>query len=138
VLTNSGTQVAVTAAPDPVRPGQFVQYAVTVTNRSTGNNFYSVEALTPNGTTVSGGAIGQGGGCNGIPLLNTVCGPGGVIGWFNVLIVPGQSATFTFAALVDTANAPPNGTVIRSTATALVINGIASGATAGVDVVVSP
>src|SRR2546422_1403606 len=128
VLSSIGTQVAMTAAPDPVRPGELVQYAVTVTNRSIGDLSYSVQAQVPNHTTVDSGNIGQSGGCG---LL--VCTAGRPISW-NRVISAEQAMTFSFAARVDTTNAAPNGTVIRSTVTATSGN---NGATTAVDVVIS-
>ena len=132
VLTNSGTQAVMTATPDPVPPGQFVQYAVTVTNRSTGTQSYTVNAQVPNHTTVPAGSTGQNGSCGGLP--NGACPTGGTLLWF-ISVLAGQSVTLQFAALVNTTNPPPNGTVIRSTATA---NGSAGGASAGVDVAIGP
>jgi hypothetical protein len=136
VLTNSGTQVALTATPDPVQPGQLVQYTVTVTNRSTGNQVYIVEAQVPNHTTAPTTSIGQGGFCIGIGTHPTAsCPAGGTVRWQNFLINAGQSVTLSFAALVSTANPPPNGTIIRSTATA---TGGSSGASAAVDMAIAP
>src|SRR5439155_17085894 len=34
VLSNAASQVLITATPDPVRPGELVQYVITATNRS--------------------------------------------------------------------------------------------------------
>jgi uncharacterized repeat protein (TIGR01451 family) len=125
VLTSSNTQAVITATPDPVRPGQLVQYAVTVTNRGTSSATYTTEAQVPNHTTVPAGSIGQGGSCVGL-LITVPCPAGGTIRWSDVILA-GQSITLQFAALVDTASPPPNGTVIRSTATA---QGGSSGASA--------
>jgi len=71
----------------------------------------------------------------GCSLGNVTCPAGAMIVWFNHTINGGQSSTFQFAALMDTANAPPNGTLIRSTAAA---TGGGSGAGAAVDVVIAP
>jgi len=125
--------MAITATPDPVSPGQTVQYAVTVTNRTAaGNNFYQIEAQVPSGMTVPAGNVGQSGACG--VFTNVACAAGGVIRWTNIQIAPGQSTTLQFAALVNTLNALPNGTVVRSTATARVVSGSASGASAAVDI----
>ena len=135
VLTSSATQMAMTATPDPVRPGELVQYAVTVTNRGVNVAGYTVDAQVPNYSTVPAGGIGQGGFCVGVANPSP-CPSGGTVRWTNFSISGGQSATLPFAAMVNTASPPANGTIIRSTATAL--NGSYSGATAGVDVVVAP
>ena len=133
VLTHSDTQMVMTATPDPVRPGGFVQYALTVTNtRSTGTYTYTINAQVPNHTTVPAGSTGQSGTCRGVQ--NGACPTGGTLNWA-LNIGPGQSVTLSFSALVDTTNPPPNGTVIRSTATTLSSD---SGATAAADVVIGP
>ena len=131
VLTNSATQATMTAAPDPVRPGEFVQYAITVTNSSGSLGSYTVNAQVPSHNTVPAGSTGQSGSCNGVG--NGACPTGKTIRWSQV-IGAGQSVTPQFAALVDTTNPPPSGTLIRSTATA---NSSTSGATAAADVVAS-
>ena len=134
VLTSSNVQAVLTATPDPVRPGQFVQYAATVTNRGVNGGGYDIEAKVPNFTSVPVGAIGQSGFCVGVNAT-LPCPAGGTVRWQNFYIAAGQSLSLPFAALVDTASAPPNGTVIRSTLTALGTNG---GATSGVDVAIGP
>ena len=140
VLTSAGAQVMITATPDPVRPGELVQYAITATNRSAVPHSFSVSAQVPNHTTVSNGAfsvptgISQGGSCGSSAI--TTCAAGSTISWLfgNNPIAPGQSVTVQFSALVDTINPPPSGTVIRSTAS-VVSSGIDS-ASAGVDVAI--
>ena len=138
--TAGNPAIAITATPDPVRPGELVQYVITATNRSAIGHSFRVSAQVPNHTTVAAGAIAnppsisQGGGCGGGV---STCPAGSTISWDfgNNPIAPGQSVTVQFAALVGTTNPPPNGTIIRSTAS-VVSSGIDS-ATAGVDVVVS-
>ena len=133
--------MSMTATPDPVRPGQVVQYAATVTNRATITQNYIITAQVPNGMTVAASAISQNvyATCSGA----SVCGPGRVILWGSgghpAAVAAGQSVTVTFAALVDAANPLPNGTVVRSTAEAATAEGTGSlsGASAAVDVVVS-
>ena len=144
VLSSSATtQVAIAAAPDAVRPGQVVQYAVTVTNRDTLARGYVITAQVPSGTTVASSAIstvpnGYNAGCGN----TTICTAGATIAWGSssygtVSLAPGQSMTVSFSALVDATNPPPNGTVIRSTATANGFNNNGtSGASASVDVVI--
>lgn len=136
-ITAGATQLAMTATPDPVRPGQFVQYTTTLTNRTTGDAIYRVVVTIPAFTTVSGSTIGQSGGCNGVVVLNTVCTSGQTVQWNNVVVAAGQSATLTFAGQVTASNPPTNGTVISATATASVSSGTVTGATGSVDVVVS-
>ena len=136
-----GTQMAMTSTPDAVRPGQLVQYAVTATNRSTATLDYTITAQVPNGTTVAASAISAtttfDAGCG---TNVSVCAAGSTIRWglsgtYPVRIAAGQSATVSFSALVDATNPPPNGTVIRSTATA---SASGTGATAAADVVIGP
>lgn len=144
-VTSSATQVAMTATPDPVQPGQLVQYAITVSNRSTAIQYQVINALVPNNTTVSASSISQG--ASGTPAgcrEAAVCAAGTMIQWGNdtgypVVIAAGQSVTVTFAALVDITNPPPNGKLLRSTATAtgVISLGTASGASAALDVLVS-
>ena len=143
VLSSSDTQVAMSAAPDAVRPGQLVQYAVTVTNRGSVARNYVISAQVPSGTTVAGSAISQvpgtaTAGCMG--SQNCAAGASILWGWFGNIPVPiaaGQSVTVSFSALVDVTNPPPNGTVLHSTATANGTNGgVTSGASAAVDVVI--
>jgi hypothetical protein len=111
-------------------PGQLVQYAITVSNRSTSGQSYIISAQVPNNTTVPWANIWQAGlqsvTCAGVE--GTTCTGGKTIQWGNstgypVSIAAGQSFTVTFAALVDTASAPTNGTVIRASATARGLSG---------------
>ena len=98
VLSNAFTQVTMTAAPDAVRPGQVVQYAVTVTNRDTVTRNYTITAQVPSGTTVVSSAIstvpnGYNAGCG-----SPVCAAGATIAWGSssygtVSLAPGQSMT---------------------------------------------
>ena len=138
---SGGTQVAIAGAPDAVRPGQLVQYAVTVSNRSAQTLDYTITAQVPNGTTVAYSAISQSTTFDANCGANVaVCAAGSTIRWglssiYPVRIAAGQSATVSFSALVDATNPPPNGTVIRSTATA---SASGTGASAAVDVVVAP
>ena len=126
---NAFVAVALTATPDPVRPGELVQYAITVTNRTASSQFYSITAPVPNHTKVASNAVSSGGGCG----LSS-CPAGTIVTWGSHSIAAGQSDTVQFAALVDTASPPPNGTLISTTAAATA-NG--NGASAAVDVVVS-
>ena len=140
VLTSSGAQLTLTAMPDPVRPGQLVQYAATVTNRTSNVQYYVITAPVPNGMTVAASAISQGASGATSGCGASVCGPGTMIQWGNASGYPvgvgaGQSVTVTFAALVDATNPPANGTVIRSTAAATTSAGSAS---ATVDVAIGP
>ena len=126
VLTNAGTALAITATPDPVRPGELVQYAITVTNRTASSQFYSITAPVPNHTTVASNAVSSGGGCG----LSS-CPAGTIVTWGSHYIAAGQSDTVQFAALVDTASPPPNGTLISTTAAATA-NGNGASAAKGV------
>ena len=147
VLSSIKTRIAATASADPVRPGQLVQYAVTVTNGSAENRQYIITAQVPMGMSVPDKNIVEGGyavRCGGNSLYNTSCMAGQVISWgtftgYPAQIGAGQSVTVGFAAIVDTVNPPSSGTVLRSlsTVTEYGTSGAHSGATAAVDVVVS-
>jgi uncharacterized repeat protein (TIGR01451 family) len=133
VLASGNAQIGITATPDPVRSGQLVQYAVTATNVGSTLQTYSITARVPNNTVAPLNGIGSFyswscGGSNG-----GSCPAGSTIQWGAVNIAAGQSATVTFAALVDVVNPPPNGTVLHATAS-VAGNGTAGSATAAVDV----
>ena len=128
VAASPVTGLSLSATPDPVRPGEKVFYMVTVTDRGTGS-FGSVTATVPDHTTVAQ-ADRSGGNCNN----QLTCAAGATISWNTTNLATGQSQSFTFAALVDTVNAPPNGTVLHSVATGILNNG--GGASATTDVVI--
>ena len=128
VLNDIRAALALTATPDPVRPGEPVQYAITLANRTSGTQFYNVDVLVPQHVTVASSSMSGNGSCGLI-----VCTPGRTIRWgFN--IGAGQSATMQFAALVDSVNPPANGTVIQVPAIAF---SNADNISAAIDVVVS-
>jgi pimeloyl-ACP methyl ester carboxylesterase len=130
------TQLLMTATPDPVRPGQLVQYALTVTNRDTQSHQFIVNALVPAHSTVPANSLGQGGSCVGSTSAFS-CPAGGTVRWTTTILGSGQSVTLLFTTMLDAANPPPNGTLLRSTATATP-TGDGSPATAAIDVVVAP
>ncbi len=103
----SPLSLAITATPDPVRPGETIQYTFTATNTGTTTlSGASVTYRVPNNTTI--GYYGPG------EQYNAGFGD----------IPPGQSRTQSTAVLVNAANAstgalaPPDGTVITLTAVA--------------------
>ena len=127
--------VALSAAPDPVRPGEVVQYAVTVTNRYTTSEWLHAYAQVPDHATVAASAISAGGSCGqGV----TTCGAGQTISWSLGYVGAGGSVTVMYTARVDTVNPPAAGTVLRSTASAdAVASGAGSAAPVAVDVLVA-
>jgi uncharacterized repeat protein (TIGR01451 family) len=52
-----GVAIGMSAAPDPVRPGELVQYTITATNRDTAARTLNIGALVPNHTTVASNTI---------------------------------------------------------------------------------
>lgn len=121
--------ISMTANPDPVKPGERVLYALTVTNRSANTvNRVDVTASVPDHTTVARGdsAFGT---CN----SQAVCNPGATLFW-NANVAVGQSQSFTFAALVDAAT--PVGTILHGIATVAFIGQTSGGASSTSNVVV--
>jgi hypothetical protein len=124
--------IAITATPDPVRPGELVQYVITTTNRSAAPRPMVVALSVPNRLTVASAAISRGGGCSGA----STCVPGSGIGWNLGTVGAGQSATVQFSALVSTTDVPPDGTIL-TLGPAAGYTDIAGGANGSVDVRVS-
>ena len=135
VLSAPGLLAALSAAPDPVRPGEVVQYAVTVTNRYTTSEWLHAYAQVPDHATVAASAISGGGSCGqGV----TTCGAGQTISWSLGYVGAGESVTVLYTARIDTVNPPAAGTVLRSTASAdAVASGAGSAAPVAVDVLVA-
>ena len=126
------TAISISATPDPVKPGERVFYTVTITNRTANTvNGWLVSATVPDHTTVIW-SDRSGGNCSSL----STCGPGATISWNIPNLGAGQSESVTFAALVDSVNAPPNGTLLHSVAT-VASNNAGGGASASSDVVVS-
>src|SRR5574337_1895983 len=127
----STTDLAITATPDPVKPGEKVLYTVTFTNRTANLvNGWFVTATVPNHTTVAAGERSSG-----YCVGNATCNAGATIQWTFDNVAAGQSVSVTFAALVDTVDPPSNGTLLHSVAT--VNSNAGGGASATSDVVVN-
>ncbi len=113
--TEPNASIEMTASPDPAKPGERVLFAVTFANRTGfAVNDWTVTATVPDYTTVESnedsGAL-----CNGSTLG---CGPGGTLSWTVPSLAAGESRTVAFWALVGGgASAPPDATLLRSTAT---------------------
>jgi uncharacterized repeat protein (TIGR01451 family) len=109
--------LSVTAAPDPVKPGELITYSYTVTNRG-GTDLSGLElsTLVPDHTHVDSKTITDGGGCSGA----LGCNAGTEILWSLGALAAGQNRMVGMAAKVDSsfdiAGAPPDGTVIFNSA----------------------
>jgi uncharacterized repeat protein (TIGR01451 family) len=107
--------VALAATPDPVKPGEWVRFTVTLANLTAapvGN--WTIAATVPDHTTVESnqdsGAL-----CDGSTLG---CGPGGTLTWTVPSLAPTESRSVTYVARVASgASAPPDGSLLQSTAT---------------------
>ena len=114
LASTNAVQVAVSATPDPVQPGQTVTYSITLSNTtSTSTPSFSLRASVPNGTTISQAQAG-GGGCTGSVWP---CQPGQDIDWYPVAVAAGQSQTFQFNALVNSGSPPNNGSPLTTVIT---------------------
>ena len=117
VAAGPTTAISLVATPDPVKPGERVFYTLTVTNR-TANTIYiasgDITAIVPDHATVASGERSNGV-CNG--SSSGTCAAGDTIYWGVGSLAAGQSASVTFAALVDTVNPPVSGTLLHSVAT---------------------
>jgi uncharacterized repeat protein (TIGR01451 family) len=112
-------QVSMTAAPNPVRPGETITWEVTVANRGTvALDGVWVTALVPDwlseGFYASNG-LNLGGTCPG-----GSCETGETAQWTGGSLAPGQSRTVTMSTHVGytSGRTPPDGTLIQSVATA--------------------
>ena len=95
--------------PDPVRAGEFVQTAVTVSNPGNAPETFDLVLTLPQAMgRVFGANISDGGACDGS------CDPGDVIRWTAVDIAPGQSELFWIRSTVLTGGvgARPDGFLI--------------------------
>jgi uncharacterized repeat protein (TIGR01451 family) len=116
VAGSNPLQIGVSATPDPVQPGQTVTYSIKVSNTGgVTENGFTLRASVPNGTTVISGQSG-GGGCSVASGLFP-CQPGQEIVWGNQSLAVGQSATYQFAALVNSTSPPANGTLVSTVVT---------------------
>jgi uncharacterized repeat protein (TIGR01451 family) len=131
--TPPGAVVTMTAAPDPVKPAERVTFTVTFQNQTLAPvNNWTVAATVPQYTTVLAGED-SGALCNG---FDNSCGAGGTLTWAVPTLTAGESRVVTFAALVNGgSSAPPNGTLLSSTAT--VTSDLPGEVSAGAEVIAS-
>jgi uncharacterized repeat protein (TIGR01451 family) len=111
--------LSMSATPNPVAPGQKIEYAISVSNvgsSNTGN--FTVDAIVPPYTSVDTGYDAPGHYNGGCAYYLGTCLPGQTISW-NVNLTPGASTTLRYSALVDSTNPPPNGSIISASASAL-------------------
>ena len=130
VLDSPGLQVALSANPDPVRPGERVQYALSAINGYSTTEYLYLYAQVPEHATVAASDISAGGGCGA-----SSCQAGQTISWTVGYTGSGQSVIAQFTALVDSVDPPPDGTVLHTTASVRASD--ESGAITGADVVVA-
>jgi len=145
VASTDGLQIAVSATPDPVQPGQVVTYDITLSN--TGNvtygsnccNSLNVRASIPNNTTVVSAAQAGGGACSKFSGNNTVfpCTAGQDIVWLGLGLAPGASITLHYSALVSASPVPSSGTLLTTVVSAD-SGGAAGGAASGLALVGAP
>ena len=115
VQTNPVLALTMTASPDPVRPGELINYAMSVVNRGAADlsgvtlrqlmPAYMVSIYNSGGTwqSVSGG--------------NSYLDSGDTVTWNLGTLPAGQSRSVVFAAPVDSGSyAPPNGTIVPCSA----------------------
>ena len=106
-----------TATPDPVAPGQPVQYVITVSN--TGNATLSsvaVQAVVPNYTTT---AVAYAAGYYSTTCTSAVlCEPGQNIIWQLGSLPAGVTRTVSYSSTVVAISPPPDGTSFAALATA--------------------
>ena len=103
-------EIAVSATPDPVRPGQNLTYLINLANPSTTNAFnFFLYAAVPNHTSVpvsqTDGAV-----CT---SANAVCLPGELLRW-QVSLDAGTGLSRQFSALVDSTSPPVDGTLLTT------------------------
>jgi VCBS repeat-containing protein len=117
VIAAPEAAIDMSAAPDPVLPGQKVLYTITVSNRETVLRSFTVTVPVPAHTTVARAdtsplatdAVG-----NAFTTLN----PGQILRFVTGNVPAGESAVLRFSALVDVISPPPAGTVIEASAAA--------------------
>jgi uncharacterized repeat protein (TIGR01451 family) len=121
VSTVAPLEVAASASPDPVLPGQRTTYTATVSNRGTASSgSFTLTATVPPFTSVAINEATPGAACS---TGTTPCTAGQELRWTTSLTA-GQSRSFAFAALVTSTSPPPFGTTLSST-----FNAIGFGAT---------
>ena len=105
--------LSISASPDPVRPGEEVVYALTVTNASgVAQTGLVLDATTPTDMTVSSGDLTDGGVCPG-----SSCSPGEVAQWSLGTLADGASRTVALSAHLDSISPLPDGTILSLAAT---------------------
>jgi hypothetical protein len=113
VQTDHPLRVTLSANPDPVRPGERVDYRIQVANLSAlPLSSIKLEAQVPPRTEVSEGSTRPNGDCGG--TANSRCGPASQIVWIVDTLLPGESREYLMSAKVD--GGAPDGTLISSTA----------------------
>jgi hypothetical protein len=108
--------VQAVANPSKAAPGERVRYAVTVLNTGPGSEIVTLTARVPTGTTVAQGELSLAATCNGTGF--TTCAGGQTLKFADFNVPVGASATVVYPALISTSAPPPNGTALRSPATA--------------------
>ncbi len=110
--TVTALNVRAVATPDPVAPGQRVNYAVTVSNMAAATHTVYLRTTVPVDTTVASSELSLGANCDGVAFTTCAAGQTLAFGAFNV--PAGGSVTVVYPALVSTTTPPANGTLLNS------------------------
>ena len=110
--TVTALNVRAVATPDPVAPGQRVNYAVTVSNTAAATHTVYLRTTVPVDTTVTSSELSLGANCDGVAFTTCAAGQTLAFGAFNV--PAGGSVTVVYPALVSTTTPPANGTLLNS------------------------
>ncbi|MEO1576412.1 MAG: thrombospondin type 3 repeat-containing protein, partial [Pseudomonadota bacterium] len=118
VLANADAlEMTVAATPDPVLPGEAVNFAITVGNTGTSSiSTFNLSARVPDGTLVPG-AQDEGATCVGLSA-GSDCAAGQTLTWSISTLSPGASASRSFTAVVDASPAPAAGSILATVVTA--------------------
>ena len=107
--------LAIAPNTGPVAPGQNVTFVITVSNTGdTTTNTFNLNATVPNNTMVPADQD-EGAGCGSAGATNTDCLAGQTLVW-QINLLPGESLSRTFTAVVDSTSPPLDGSALTSTA----------------------
>ena len=111
----STLNVHLVATPDPVAPGQRVNYALTISNTGTSALGVLATATVPLNTTVAHGELSSPAYCDGVSTYTT-CNAGQTLQFSGFSVPASGSVTLVYPALVSTTAAPTNGALLNSDA----------------------
>ena len=110
--TVTALNIRAVATPDPVAPGQRVNYAVTVSNSAAATHTVYLRTTVPANTTVAASELSLAANCDGVGF--TTCAAGQTLGFSGFNLPAGASVTVVYPALVSTTTPPANGTLLNS------------------------